>query len=44
MTKITTDGMSHAPVWTPEGKTLRFRSWRLDRWHRLHIRRRRLGV
>jgi serine/threonine-protein kinase len=28
MTKMTTDGMSHAPVWTPEGKTLCFRSWR----------------
>ena len=27
-TKMTTDGVSHAPVWTPDGKRLAFRSWR----------------
>jgi len=27
-TKMTTDGMSHAPVWTPDGKHLAFRSWK----------------
>jgi Tol biopolymer transport system component len=24
---MTTDGLSHAPVWTPDGKSLAFRSW-----------------
>jgi serine/threonine-protein kinase len=28
MTKMTTDGLSHAPVWTPDGKHIGFRSWR----------------
>ncbi len=27
LTKITTDGQSHDPVWTPDGKRLAFRSW-----------------
>ncbi len=27
LTKITTDGLSHAPVWTPDGKSICFRSW-----------------
>jgi serine/threonine-protein kinase len=27
-TKITTDGLSHAPVWTPDGKHIAFRSWK----------------
>jgi serine/threonine-protein kinase len=27
-TKLTTDGVSHAPVWTPDGKHIAFRSWR----------------
>jgi roadblock/LC7 domain-containing protein len=27
-TKIATDGMSHAPVWTPDGKHIAFRSWK----------------
>ena len=27
LTKITTDGLSHDPVWTPDGKRLVFRSW-----------------
>jgi serine/threonine-protein kinase len=27
-TKMTTDGVSHAPVWTPDGKRLAFRSWK----------------
>jgi Tol biopolymer transport system component len=25
---MTTDGVSHAPVWTPDGKRLAFRSWK----------------
>jgi len=28
LTKITFDGLSHGPVWTPDGKRLAFRSWR----------------
>ena len=28
MTKMTTDGLSHAPVWTPDGKQLCYRSWK----------------
>jgi len=27
-TKLTTDGLSHAPVWTPDGKDICFRSWK----------------
>lgn len=27
-TKLTTDGVSHAPVWTPDGKRIAFRSWK----------------
>jgi serine/threonine-protein kinase len=27
LTRMTTDGLSHAPVWTPDGKSLAFRSW-----------------
>ncbi len=27
-TKKTTDGVSHAPVWTPNGKRIAFRSWK----------------
>ena len=27
LTKVTTDGQSHAPVWTPDAKRLAFRSW-----------------
>ncbi|MCX6636254.1 MAG: protein kinase [Acidobacteria bacterium] len=27
LAKITTDGLSHAPVWTPDGKHIAFRSW-----------------
>jgi Tol biopolymer transport system component len=27
-TMMTTDGVSHAPVWTPDGKHLAFRSWK----------------
>jgi serine/threonine-protein kinase len=27
-TRMTTDGVSHAPVWTPDGKHLAFRSWK----------------
>jgi len=26
--KMTTDGVSHAPVWTPDGRHLAFRSWK----------------
>ena len=26
--KMTTDGVSHAPVWTPDGKHIAFRSWK----------------
>jgi serine/threonine-protein kinase len=28
LTKITFDGLSHGPVWTPDGKRVAFRSWR----------------
>jgi serine/threonine-protein kinase len=28
MTKMTTDGLSHAPVWTPDGRQICFRSWK----------------
>jgi serine/threonine-protein kinase len=28
LTKLTFDGVSHWPLWTPEGKRLTFRSWR----------------
>jgi serine/threonine-protein kinase len=28
MTKMTTDGLSHAPVWTPDGKHIAYRSWK----------------
>jgi dipeptidyl aminopeptidase/acylaminoacyl peptidase len=27
-TKLTTDGVSHAPVWTPDSKRIAFRSWK----------------
>jgi len=27
-TKLTTDGVSHAPVWTPDGRHIAFRSWK----------------
>jgi eukaryotic-like serine/threonine-protein kinase len=27
LSKMTTDGLSHAPVWTPDGQQLAFRSW-----------------
>jgi serine/threonine-protein kinase len=27
LSKVTTDGMSHDPVWTPDGKRLAYRSW-----------------
>jgi Tol biopolymer transport system component len=27
LTKMTTDGLSHAPVWSPDGKRLAYRSW-----------------
>jgi Tol biopolymer transport system component len=29
LTKMTHDGLSHAPVWSPDGKQLGFRSWKL---------------
>lgn len=28
LTKVTFDGLSHWPLWTPDGKRLTFRSWR----------------
>lgn len=28
LSRITNDGLSHAPVWTPDGKRLAFRSWK----------------
>jgi serine/threonine-protein kinase len=28
MTRMTTDGLSHAPVWTPDGRQICFRSWK----------------
>ena len=27
LSKVTTDGMSHNPVWCPDGKRLAYRSW-----------------
>ncbi|MGE5360145.1 MAG: protein kinase domain-containing protein, partial [Bacteroidales bacterium] len=27
-TKLTTDGLSHAPLWTPDGKNICYRSWK----------------
>ena len=29
LTKITTDGLSHDPVWAPDGKRIVFRSWQV---------------
>jgi serine/threonine-protein kinase len=29
LTKMTLDGLSHAPVWSPDGKRIGFRSWKL---------------
>lgn len=29
MTKMSLDGLSHAPVWSPDGKQIGFRSWKL---------------
>jgi eukaryotic-like serine/threonine-protein kinase len=28
LSKVTTDGMSHAPVWSPDGTQVAFRSWK----------------
>jgi len=28
LTQLTTDGLSHAPVWTPDGKNICYRSWK----------------
>jgi serine/threonine-protein kinase len=28
LTKLTTDGVSHAPLWTPDGKNICYRSWK----------------
>jgi serine/threonine-protein kinase len=28
LTKLTTDGLSHAPVWMPDGRNICFRSWK----------------
>lgn len=28
MTQITTDGLSHAPIWTPDGQNICYRSWK----------------
>lgn len=28
MTRMTNDGLSHAPIWTPDGKRIAYRSWR----------------
>jgi len=28
MTRMTNDGLSHAPIWTPNGKRIAYRSWR----------------
>ncbi|MCL4402231.1 MAG: serine/threonine-protein kinase [Acidobacteria bacterium] len=30
MTKITNDGLSHGPVWSPDSKYLAFRSWKAE--------------
>ena len=29
LTKMSLDGLSHAPVWSPDGKNIGFRSWKL---------------
>ena len=29
LTKLTLDGLSHAPIWSPDGKRIGFRSWKL---------------
>jgi Tol biopolymer transport system component/predicted Ser/Thr protein kinase len=31
LTKLTTDGLSHAPVWAADGQTLCYRSWKAGR-------------
>lgn len=29
LSKVTTDGLSHAPLWTPDGRNICFRSWKV---------------
>ncbi len=28
MSRITNDGLSHAPIWTPDGKRIAYRTWK----------------